>query len=190
MVPRIKKNIDDLNTYRQSAIRNSLNPITETDIRKLHLKNISTSRNFVIGVSTKPELGTNYTGWRFKTKLSEFEAMYYERWILFEKNVYFLDRIYFHLYEIDSLNLESKEFVLLHCDSALPDDADHAIYKQSPHLHFYCAPQPIPHSHIALNNYDLEKVFHSLDNLDEAFKRSIQMIDDQILSLIKVGHKS
>lgn len=183
MIPRIKKDISDLNSYRQSAVMNILKPVT--NIKKLHLRNISTSMNFVVGVSAKPESGTDYTKWRIKTKLSDFEAMYYERWVLLEKNIYFLERMYFHIYEIDSINLESKEYILLHCDSALRDEEPHSIYKQSPHLHLYFAPQPIPHSHIALNNYDLNKVFHSLENLDAAFKQSIQMIEDQILGLIQ-----
>ena len=184
MVPRIKKSIEDLSTNRHKSIGKSLKPIAK-NLERIFLCNRSIgSRYFVIGASDRNETGNDYSDWRFKTKLDKYDGMYYERWLHFEKNIYFLERIYFHLYELDLEKTTIKEFVLLHCDSAEPVSTDHSKYKRSPHLHISCAPQPIPHAHIALNNYDLDVISESLNNLDKAIRKSIEMIEDQIIKLV------
>lgn len=180
-VPRITSSIDDLNTSRGSQIVDLLKTVANKG-NKIVCNNRSIGgRSFIIAVSDTTETGTDFSTWRFKTYIPQFHAMYYESWIPFEDEIYFLQRAYFHLYKTKQYKLEEEEYILLHCDVSEPDDSNHSKYKQSPHLHIKSAEQPLPHAHIALNNCDLQFTLSSLDNLNNALRKSIEMIDDQVL---------
>jgi len=127
----------------------------------------------------------DYTNWRFRTYIENIEASYYEKWILFDKNLYYLDRIYFHLYKIDTIERESKEYVLLHCEpnfnwkSSTRDPQDK--YQHSPHIHLKCAEEPIPHSHFSLNLLELPRIMASIGELNSAIGNGILLIKEQVL---------
>ena len=117
---------------------------------------------------------------RFKTKNKRFKASYYEIWdkVVDQKNVYCLNRVYFHLY----LTEDDKEYILLHTDPS-DNDLTHGIYKRSPHLHIkHSIDDTITHAHFALNINDYDKALSSLDELNKCFKNHIEMLSNQILN--------
>jgi hypothetical protein len=118
---------------------------------------------------------------RFKTVNPDFNASYYEIWhkVLGSKNIYNLNRIYFHLYRSEN----DDEYILLHTD---PNDADmtHGNYKRSPHLHIkYASDNIIPHAHLALNINDYDMALSNLDEMNKCFKNHIDMLSHQILNI-------
>jgi hypothetical protein len=108
--------------------------------------------------------------------------MYFERWrITLLRDAAFLDRAYLSLYR-KGLDIDVEDEVLaLHCDPNEPDGAEHAVYKQGPHLHLMKAEFPGPDAHIALNLCDLHEVLHSVESFTKAFHSAVVMIRDQIL---------
>lgn len=180
-VPRIKCSINDLNSSRGKQVKNLIKNVAHDGNRIQFINKSIGGRAFVIAISDTFETGNEFASWRFKTYVPEFHAMYYEVWIPFEEDIYFLERAYFHLYKTKQRRLEEEEYILLHCDVSESDDTEHAKYKQSPHLHIKSAEQPLPHSHFALNNCDLENTLSSLEKLDFALSEAIQMLDNQVL---------
>jgi hypothetical protein len=132
-----------------------------------------------------------YDEMRFRTVINNLRAMYYERWnkTFQGKNEFFyLDRAYLHFYLIDPSSVEEKEFVLLHCDPNEPDNAAHAKYKQSLHLHIECSDSSCyphcyiwPHAHIALNTGYLGHVLKDVDSLTKALEEAVCMLKDEVL---------
>ncbi|HWF67920.1 MAG TPA: hypothetical protein VN670_11470 [Acidobacteriaceae bacterium] len=70
------------------------------------------------------------------------------------------------------------EIVALHCDPNEARAERHYRYKAGPHIHMSTAVDPLHHAHIGLNNDDLEDVLSSIDNLTNALRLAILMIDD------------
>ncbi len=131
-----------------------------------------------------------YDEMRFRT-IGELRAMYYERWYKISHNreeLFYLDRAYLHFYMIETSISEEKEFALLHCDPNEPDNAAHAKYKQSLHLHIECSDSSCyphchiwPHAHIALNTGYLKHVLKDIDSLTQAVKEAIYMLKEEVL---------
>jgi len=131
-----------------------------------------------------------YDEMRFRS-VGKLRAMYYERWCKISKGreeLFFLDRAYLHFYMIEESLIEEKEFALLHCDPNEPDDAAHAKYKQSLHLHIECSDNSCyphchiwPHAHIALNSGYLSHVLKDVDSLTLAIKEAICMLKEEVL---------
>ena len=184
MEPRIKQSLNDLRMYRTKSIIDLLYNISKRQ-KKIIINQVSVNKSSIWGASDIMEIGSDYKSWRFKTNVENFYGMYYEQWLPYEFDIYYLDRIYLHIYKTNVTELRSIEYLLLHCDANEPDEAPHAVYKQSPHLHFAFAEQPIPHSHIALNNGNLMETLHSIDSLHIALKHAINMIETQVLDPIK-----
>jgi hypothetical protein len=180
-IPRITSSIDTLNSTRGSQIIGLLKCVANRgDKITFNYRSIG-GRAFIIAISDSTETGNEFTSWRFKTYVDQYHAMYYEKWIPLQDDVYFLSRAYFHIYKTRQTKLQEEEYILLHCDVSEPDDSHHAKYKQSPHLHIKSAEQPLPHAHFALNNTDLQLTLSSLDNLNNALQNAIEMIDNQVL---------
>lgn len=145
------------------------------------------SRNEVIYAVSDIDVSKqrDYTSWRFKTFIDNIEASYFEKWIHFEKDLYYLDRIYFHLYKINPDARESKEYVLLHCEpnfnwnGTTKDEQDK--YQHSPHIHLKSAEEPLPHSHFSLNLLELPKILSSIKELNSAIENGILLIKEQVL---------
>jgi hypothetical protein len=183
-LPRIQVSLDEIKQSRTPLINSLLRPLARRQ-GKIVIIQRSVSHGIVFAVSDTYEHGTDYQNWRFNTKVDNYKAMYYERWLPFAGNIYYLDRAYFHLYKTKYSERSEDEFICLHCDANEPNDAAHARFKQSPHLHLSFADEPIPHSHIALNNGNLIEVLSSITTLQTALKQAIDMIYDQILIPIK-----
>jgi len=182
--PRIQVSLDELKKDRVRDI-NALFKTLAKRQGKIVVNLTSSNNTLVFGVSDNNENGSDFLNWRFKTKTENYSALYYERWIPYEADIYYLDRMYFHIYKTDISERRAVEYICLHCDANEPDDAQHARFKQSPHLHFSTAEQPLPHSHIALNNGNLNQIFSSLASLHQAIKQAVDMIYWQILIPIK-----
>jgi hypothetical protein len=139
--------------------------------------------------SSKP--GARYDEMRFRTKANNLIAMYHERWLQGFKGreeFFYLDRAYLHFYLIESSSVDEKEFVLLHCDPNEPDNAAHAKYKQSLHLHIECSDSSCyphchvwPHAHIALNTGYLDHVLKDVKSLTKAIEEAVCMLREEVL---------
>lgn len=187
--PRIQVPLDLILKSRNRQIISLFSSLARKQ-GKIVVNTVNIGGDVILAVSDIFETGSDYRDWRFKTKVENFNAMYYERWLPYEKNIYYLDRTYFHLYKIDYVSTSSQEFICLHCDANEPDNAEHALFKQSPHLHFSFADQPIPHSHIALNNGNLSAILTSIETLHRALKLAVDMIYTEILLPIKAHNEN
>lgn len=180
--PRVITHIDVLRSTRSSTLTALFSGIA---LRKtgINIGLNSVRGNIIISVSDGREGGTNFVDWRFKTYVDDIKASYYESWNAHSMGRYYLERAYFHLYKMDVSAQVEKEYILLHCDASEPDGSPHSKYKQSPHLHFESAPQPLPKAHIALYNGGTSEVLKSLDTFNLALNDCIGLLDSQVLKL-------
>lgn len=144
-----------------------------------------TPQNYIIGTHDGSPPLSGYRDWRFATFVPNFRGMYFERWIQFEDDLWYLDRAYLSIFRTDPDTRSETKFLCLHCDPNESDDAPHAIYKRGPHLHIQVAPDPIPHAHIALNRGHLEAVLSSAESLSEAIGWAVLMLKEEVLDAIK-----
>ena len=138
--------------------------------------------------SSKPN--ARYDEMRFRT-IGRLRAMYHERWYKTSQNnteYFYLDRAYLHFYMVEASVVEEREIALLHCDPNEPDDAAHAKYKQSLHLHIECSDSSCyphchiwPHAHIALNAGYLCQVLKDIDSLTKAMEEAVLMLREEVL---------
>jgi hypothetical protein len=180
-VPRIKVPISDLNGERLTYLRTLFSGIAKRGNNIVVNQKSIGGHSYILGISDSYETGSDYLEWRFKTTKENYFGLYYERWKPFESDIYFLDRVYFHLTRYDSDSRQEKEYLLLHCDASEPDDTPHSLYKRSPHLHISVAEHPLPHSHIALNINSLPIIYKSLDSLQIAINDAITMIREEVI---------
>ena len=124
---------------------------------------------------------------RFSTFVHLIRAAYRERWIPADEKAkrYYLEHAYLHLYQQLPYGEGEQQFLALHCDPNEPDDKPHAMYKQGPHVHIVSAPQPMPHSHFALNLGNLPTVLASVPNLHSAFATAVIMLQQQVLEVYR-----
>jgi hypothetical protein len=193
---RIEINSQDLKE-RTQLIKKMLRPLVLKN--KLFVQPVSKGDEYVASVRDTYQSTTNqYTESRFKTFVPDLQATYYERWYKTyqgKKEKFYLDRAYLHFYIIDKTLPEpaEKEFCLLHCDPNEPDDAAHAKYKQSLHLHIECSDASWPHcdvwprAHIALNNGYLGDVLKDINSLTNAMKEAILMLKEEVLAAVKIS---
>ncbi|MFN6568767.1 hypothetical protein [Dendronalium sp. ChiSLP03b] len=179
---------------RRKAITQILKPLA-LDYKKLSVYPSSTPEQYIIPVrdSNNKYSDKNYTNFRFKTTVPSVHAMYYEKWIKnyqdkkSKKEFFYLERAYLHFYIIEPSLGEEKEFLLLHCDPNEPDNAAHAKYKQSLHLHIECSEASWPHcdvwphAHIALNSGYLNHVLADVNSLTQAIKDAVLMLKEEVL---------
>ena len=181
--PRIIESLDDLKSDRWKTLKKIFDGIS---LRKgnLNVVDISSSGNFILGLSDASQPGSVFRDWRFKTTSPVIEGNYHEIWSDLGKGKYFMNRSYLHLFFQDRSELVEKEYVLLHCDASEPNDSEHSIYKQSPHIHIEMARDPIPKAHFALYNGRILEVLKNLESFDVALKESIEMIDSQVIKML------
>ena len=178
--PRLVCNLSTLASTRVHQITNLLSPIAKQG-KNLNCRQLSVGRKIIYGASDSFETGIDYMDWRFKTYVDDYNAMYYERWVPMAGDKFFLERAYFHIYQIHKSEDRIEEYILLHCDPGEPKDSAHLQYKVGPHLHVYSAAEPYNIFHIGLNNSNIHAVSTSIEDLDYAFAQAVQMIDHQIL---------
>jgi len=173
---------------RNKVICKILKPIAE---KQLFVVPVSTTVEYVVSVKDSYSVITNpYTDRRFKTFIPNLLATYYERWykkFLENEEIFYLDRAYLHFYLVDQKLKQEKEFCLLHCDPNEPDDAHHAKYKKSLHLHIQCSDSSWPHcdiwphAHIALNTGYLDYVLKDISSLTKAIEEAVVMLKEEVL---------
>jgi hypothetical protein len=125
--------------------------------------------------------------WRFTTFVPSIRGAYRERWLPADSNRkrYYLQQAYLHLYLQLPFGGQEDEILALHCDPNEDDGEPHAVYKKGPHVHVTAAPQPLRHSHFALNLSDLPTVLSSLPRLHGAFSTAVIMLQEQVLEVYK-----
>jgi hypothetical protein len=150
----------------------------------------SSTEHVVAAKDNSSRTDARYDEMRFRT-IGGLRAMYHERWYKTSqdhKELFYLDRSYLHFYMIESTEAEEREFALLHCDPNEPDDAAHAKYKQSLHLHIECSDTSCyphchvwPRAHIALNSGYLDHVLKDVKSLTKAIEETIFMLKEEVL---------
>jgi hypothetical protein len=182
-VTRIIESISSLQQSRSSELLEIFSTIAYQK-KRINVNNTSVGRNIIYGIADGRENGRDFSAWRFKTISESIVANYSEVWVNFQKDRYFLERSYFHLYSISEDTFSESEYILLHSDASEPNDTPHCLYKQGPHLHFEVAPPPIPRAHIALYNGRLDQILKNKANFDSALEQTIKMLDSQILKAL------
>lgn len=178
-MPRIVTTVDALSS-RGQVVRQILKEISSKPTGPAW-KPRSTGREYIIGAHSGSPTQSDYRSWRFPTIVTEINAMYFELWKITSRENAFLDRAYLSLYR-KGVNFDPEDEILaLHCDPNEPDIAEHAVYKQGPHLHLIKPEFPGPHAHIALNRCHLPEVLHSVESFTSAFHSAVVMIRDQVL---------
>jgi len=176
---------------RQDKLKKFLSPLT-TKNKVLFVIPVSKSTEYIASVRDSYQASTNdHTRIRFKTFVPGLLATYYERWYKTyqgKNELYYLERAYLHFYLIDQYSKDEKEFCLLHCDPNEADDARHAKYKQSLHLHIECSDSSCwphcdiwPHAHIALNTGYLDYVLKDINSLTKAMEEAVLMLKEEVL---------
>lgn len=178
-MPLIQIKTCELNS-RGNQIRHLLEPLSRLKEGPA-CQLISTQGVYIIGAHDGSPSKSHYRDWRFPTFVPYFRGMYFECWKKYNDEFGYLDRAYLTIFRINPSTREEVEFLCLHCDPNEPDNADHALYKQGPHLHIQAADDPIPHAHIALNRGHLEEVLNSVDSLSEAISWAVLMLKQEIL---------
>jgi hypothetical protein len=113
--------------------------------------------------------------------------MYFELWRLTTPDQACLDKAYLSLFRSVREHIDQEqELMALHCDPNEPDHAEHAVYKQGPHLHLCTSEIPGRHAHIALNRCHLDEVLRSAGTFTEAFRLALVMIREQVLRPLEV----
>jgi hypothetical protein len=186
---RIEISPEEVNN-RGSIIHNLLKPLV-TKPQNIFALYKGNREETIITIQEKGASNTeDYENWRFNTIAPRFQAMYHERWkrsYKDKKEFFYLYRAYLHFYHYDEAENQDFEFLLLHCDPNEPDNAAHAEYKQSLHLHIECGKAPFPHgavwpkAHIALNVGYSTQVLKDIGSLTEALKVAILMLQSQVL---------
>lgn len=118
--------------------------------------------------------------------LGECLAMYIERWSRTSQDdsMYTLVNSSLNVYTVDTNNMSETEIFCIHSEPSLESDSCNP-YKKSFHVHVSTATSPINKSHIALNLRKLNTVINSLDEFNDTFKRSIEMIKQEVLERYK-----
>lgn len=124
---------------------------------------------------------------RFSTFNSNFYAAYYETWLpsdLRKPKYWYLEKAYLNIYQLNRSKRTEREYLCLHSD---PEETNYKNpdYKRCPHFHIKVAETPIPHAHLALSHGFIDHVMLSHDNIFHVFHQGIELICDEILSVVE-----
>jgi hypothetical protein len=127
-----------------------------------------------------------YDEFRFNTFVSNIWAQYYEFWKPCDtKNKLVLNRAYLNIHIENRETSAFDKLISLHCDPYEEGTTLQCLYKQGPHLHVQRAEHPIPKCHFPLNLTDLDKVLSSIEEINYAMGKAIQVIRDELLERYK-----
>lgn len=169
---------------RRSSIRKLLAPLSHRSLQGGPACDFVNGLRAAKGIAVHDgQKGADFHEWSFPTIANDLRASYFEIWHDSKKGAWRLHCAYLTLVLIDKIKIAKQEYFCLHCDPYEPDDAAHAIYKQSPHVHIEKAEFPLPRAHIPLSLGHTKDVLSSVENFDAIFKLAIQMIRDEILDL-------
>ena len=171
---------------RGARVRELLRPISRKETGPACSRRSRGGSQIIIGTHDEAPPSSDYRDWRFSINAKGFVAMYFELWRLESRNRFVLEKAYLNLYERTG-SIE-KEIICLHCDPSLPADADHAKYKRGPHIHMAVAGYPYDRVHLALQGPDLTPVLKSTDSLHDALAWGVEMIRDEMLSLMRTDN--
>lgn len=125
---------------------------------------------------------TNFREMYFKTFATDISGQYYELWKPMGKQEKLcLNRAYLNVYIINRNTHKYDKLVSIHCDPYEGNDKVSCLYKRGPHLHVQKAEHPIPKCHFPLNFSELDNVLSSINNITEALKNAIKIVQDEVL---------
>ena len=167
---------------RGQAISRILKPIISSSNRiQVHHTQRASDEFIWLALASGENTQGDYTQKKFPIT-ETFQASYHERWqrnYSGREEYWYLERAYLHFYELNPETTDYDEYLLLHCDPN--ENREHALYKQSPHLHIEFAPEPWPKAHIALNVGYLKEMLTDADALTNVFKDLVVMLKDQVI---------
>jgi hypothetical protein len=136
----------------------------------------------IIGTHDEARPTSHYRDWRFTVDAKDYHAMYFELWRLKTQTRFSLEQAYLSVYQ--RIISDEREVICLHCDPLTASNAEHGKYKRGPHIHMSMAGSPFDKAHIALSGPNIEPVLRSMATLHSAFAWGVQMIRDEILTLL------
>ena len=129
----------------------------------------------------------NYRSMYFKTFATNILGQYYEFWKPIDKRGKLcLYRAYLNVVIVNRNTHKYDKLVSIHCDpyEEYNDEENNEVsclYKRGPHLHVQKAEHPIPKCHFPLNFTELDNILSSIDNISEALKNAIKIVQDEVL---------
>lgn len=170
--------------HRGGRIQELLRPISPWAAGPAYSRLSRGTTHVIIATHDEARPSSHYRDWRFTIDARRHHGMYFEAWRVETRNRYVLDQAYLNVYE--RIGMQEREIICLHCDPSLPPDAEHGRYKRGPHIHMSIAGSPFDAAHIALQGPDLAPVLRSPDTVHNALVWGVEMIRDEILTLIPV----
>jgi hypothetical protein len=124
----------------------------------------------------------NYRSMYFKTFATNILGQYYEFWKPIDKQGKLcLNRAYLNVFIVNRNTHNYDKVVSIHCDPYEEDGEASCLYKRGPHLHVQKAEYPIPKCHFPLNFTELDNILSSIDNISEALKNAIKIVQGEVL---------
>jgi len=119
----------------------------------------------------------------FKTFATDISGQYYELWKPIDPQKKLrLDRAYLNISIVNRNTHKYDKLISIHCDPYEENNELSCLYKRGPHLHVQKAGHPIPKCHFPLNFTELDNVLSSINNLTEALKNAIKIVQDEVLT--------
>jgi hypothetical protein len=202
-VPAILQ-LDDFLTHRVSTVEEMLRLLRGADDQKVLCRLLlGQHRGGQVIASTDEvdRIEKSFNDWRLRTYVDDMWFQYHEVWRYTspQRTELFLLQAYLSIFRAKDDGRQLEDFVCLHCD---PFDRPHeedardeeekehtSRHKQGPHLHVVKTHDlTIPHSHFPLNLGHLEHVLASCHNLTVEFRRAVQVLCYEVLTLSRRKH--
>jgi hypothetical protein len=118
----------------------------------------------------------HYLDASFRTSAVALRCNYHELWQGPARDYWSLNRAYFTLLEVVPALPNYQPLLCIHADPV--EDSD---FKQGPHLHMSCAPDPMHRCHFPLEFGFLKTVLRDCESLTDAIKRAIEIVAGDVL---------
>lgn len=129
----------------------------------------------------------DFNGLYFRTFVQNVWSQYHELWRPMSKQEKLcLERAYLNIFIINSNTHNFDKLISIHCDPYEEGDEPFCSYKRGPHLHVQKAEYPLPKCHFPLNLSELEKILSSADNITEALKNAVHIVQNEVLMRYKI----
>ena len=118
----------------------------------------------------------------FKTFVNDISGQYYEHWRPTDQPEKLrLERAYLNIFLVNRETHRYDKLISIHSDPYEEKNELSYLYKRGPHLHVQKAGHPIPKCHFPLNFTELDNVLSSINNITEALKNAIKIVQDEVL---------
>jgi len=181
-VTSIEININQLHN-RVNFVRDLLTPLREQNLPVACCISRHQFRSCkVIAAHDGLPNNINFSEMYFKTFAADISGQYYELWKPIDQQEKLrLDRAYLNIFIVNRNTHKYDKLIAIHCDPYEENNELSCLYKRGPHLHVQKAEHPIPKCHFPLNLTDLDNVLSSINNITEALKNAIKIVQDEVL---------